>query len=72
MRNLKGRDFESTYTNHTYTLQEKLTLKTYESQDYFPSHSEVYKNWIKRQHLRSVSTASSNWLLQAVHAIFLS
>lgn len=45
----KGRDFESTYTNHKYTNDEKQTLRTYESQDYLPSHSEVFKNWIKRQ-----------------------
>ncbi|XP_067937986.1 chloride channel protein C-like [Watersipora subatra] len=45
----KGRDFESTFTNHKYTVEEKETLYTYESQDYLPSHSEVYKNWIKRQ-----------------------
>ncbi|KAF6020441.1 hypothetical protein EB796_021244 [Bugula neritina] len=45
----KGRDFESTFTNHKYTSEEKETLRTYESQDYLTSHSEVYKNWIKRQ-----------------------
>jgi len=45
----KGRDFESTFTNHKYTEEEKQTLTTYEGHDYLPSHSDVYKNWIKRQ-----------------------
>lgn len=44
-----GRDIESVYTNHKYTTEEKATLGTFESLDYLPSHSEVYKHWLKRQ-----------------------
>ncbi|XP_074645246.1 chloride channel protein D-like isoform X2 [Tubulanus polymorphus] len=45
----RGRDFESIYVNHKYTEKERETLGTYESLDYLPSHSEVYKHWLKRQ-----------------------
>lgn len=39
----KGREFESVYVNHKYTEEEKETLATYESVDYLPPHSLVYK-----------------------------
>lgn len=39
----KGREFESAYVNHKYTDQEKEQLATYESVDYLPPHSSVYK-----------------------------
>ncbi|XP_013403924.1 chloride channel protein C [Lingula anatina] len=45
----KGRDIESVYTTHKYTEEEKKTLATFESMDYLPSHSEVYKHWLRRQ-----------------------
>ncbi|XP_048583909.1 chloride channel protein D [Nematostella vectensis] len=45
----KGREFESVYVNHKYTDEEKEQLATYESVDYLPPHSSVYKNWLKRQ-----------------------
>ena len=34
---------------HKYTDQEKKALAAYESLDYLPSHSEIYKTWIRRQ-----------------------
>lgn len=52
---LQGRDFESAYVNHKYTKQERETLASFESLDYLPSHSVVYKHWIKRQPARSVN-----------------
>ncbi|XP_064641031.1 chloride channel protein C-like isoform X2 [Lineus longissimus] len=45
----KGRDFESRYVNHKYTQKERETLATFESLDYLPSHSEVYKQWLRTQ-----------------------
>ncbi|XP_028399217.1 chloride channel protein C-like [Dendronephthya gigantea] len=48
----KGREFESAYDNHKFTEKEKQQLATYDSLDYFPPHSVVYKNWIKRQPAR--------------------
>lgn len=39
----KGREFESVYVNHHYTEEEKEQLATYESVDYLPPHSSVYK-----------------------------
>ncbi|KAH3778781.1 H(+)/Cl(-) exchange transporter 6-like isoform X2 [Dreissena polymorpha] len=44
-----GRDYEPMNTTHVYTTQEKKTLASYESLDYLPSHSDIYKNWIKKQ-----------------------
>ena len=39
----KGREFESAYVNHKFTEEEKHQLATYDSLDYFPPHSVVYK-----------------------------
>ncbi|XP_052816934.1 chloride channel protein C-like isoform X2 [Mya arenaria] len=44
-----GRDFESMNTTHVYTDQERQTLAAYESLDYLPSHSDIYKTWLKKQ-----------------------
>ena len=48
----KGRDYESRYVNHSYTEQERSVLAGYESVDYLPPHSHVYKNWLKQQPAR--------------------
>ncbi|XP_074627638.1 chloride channel protein C-like [Acropora palmata] len=45
----KGREFESRYVNHHYTEEERQKLGTFESVDYLPPHSAVYKNWLKQQ-----------------------
>ena len=39
----KGREFESRYVNHHYTEEERQKLGTFESVDYLPPHSAVYK-----------------------------
>ena len=39
----KGREFESRYVNHHYTEEEREMLGTFESVDYLPPHSAVYK-----------------------------
>lgn len=39
----RGREFESAYVNHSFTEEEKKQLATYDSLDYFPPHSVVYK-----------------------------
>ena len=51
---VQGRDFESVYVNHRYTEQERETLSSFESLDYLPSHSMVYKQWIRQQPARWV------------------
>jgi len=48
----KGRDFESVNVNHRYTEDERKILAGYESVDYMPSHSKVYKQWLKTQPIR--------------------
>ncbi|KAK7115171.1 chloride channel protein C-like isoform X2 [Littorina saxatilis] len=44
-----GRDYEPVYVTHKYTTEERETLASFESLDYLPSHSQVYKHWMKRQ-----------------------
>ena len=39
----RGREFESAYVNHSYTEEEREQLATFESVDYLPPHSTVYK-----------------------------
>ena len=39
----KGREFESRYVNHHYTEEEREKLGKFESVDYLPPHSTVYK-----------------------------
>ena len=39
----KGREFESCYVNHHYTEEEREKLGKFESVDYLPPHSTVYK-----------------------------
>ncbi|XP_071490057.1 chloride channel protein C-like [Diadema antillarum] len=48
----KGRDRESRYDNHQYTPQERELLAAYESLDYLPPHSHVYRNWLRQQPAR--------------------
>lgn len=50
----KGRDYESRFVNHQYTAQEREILSAYESLDYLPPHSHVYKNWLKQQPARYI------------------
>ena len=47
----QGRDYEPVYVTHKYTEQEKETLTSYESCDYLPNHSQIYKHWLKRQQI---------------------
>ncbi|KAL8619446.1 hypothetical protein ACOMHN_011797 [Nucella lapillus] len=44
-----GRDYEPVYITHKYTAEERETLASFESLDYLPSHSQVYRHWVKRQ-----------------------
>ncbi|CAL1544815.1 unnamed protein product [Lymnaea stagnalis] len=57
----KGRDYEPVYVTHEYTEQEKDTLNTYESCDYLPNHSHIFKHWIKRQNISDLET--DRWVM---------
>ncbi|CAI9742196.1 channel C-like [Octopus vulgaris] len=59
-----GRDFQPADISHQYTEQEKRFLGTFTSLDYLPSHSNVYKNWLKRQ--RSSRYQVHRWLLMGI------
>ncbi|XP_013787955.2 chloride channel protein D-like, partial [Limulus polyphemus] len=48
----RGRDLESAYVNHKYTEKEREILARYESLDYLPPHSKVYRDWITKQPAR--------------------
>ncbi|CAL1547937.1 unnamed protein product, partial [Lymnaea stagnalis] len=43
----KGRDYEPVYVTHECTEQEKDTLNTYESCDYLPNHSHIFKTGLR-------------------------
>ena len=45
----QGRDYEPVYVTHKYTKEEQRTLSSFESVDYLPPHSEIYKQWLKNQ-----------------------
>ncbi|GFO14219.1 chloride channel protein [Plakobranchus ocellatus] len=60
----KGRDYEPIFITHQYTEQEKETLGSYESCDYLPSHSHIYKHWIKRQMISNIET--DRWVMMGL------
>ncbi|GFR93927.1 chloride channel protein [Elysia marginata] len=60
----KGRDYEPVFVTHKYTEQEKETLSSYESCDYLPSHSHIYKHWIKRQMISNIET--DRWVMMGL------
>ena len=35
--------------NHLYTDEEKQILQSYQSLEYLPPHSKVYRNWLQQQ-----------------------
>ncbi|RUS70485.1 hypothetical protein EGW08_021753 [Elysia chlorotica] len=60
----KGRDYEPVFVTHRYTEEEKETLSSYESCDYLPSHSHVYRHWIKRQMISNIET--DRWIMMGL------
>lgn len=38
--------------NHLYTDEEKQILQSYQSLEYLPPHSKVYRNWLQQQPAR--------------------
>lgn len=45
----KGRDIGGSHTNYEFTQQEQETLASYDSVDYLPSDSEVFRAWAMQQ-----------------------
>ena len=45
----KGRDYESTNVNHRFTEAEKAVMSEFDSLDFLPPDSKVYKTWVKSQ-----------------------
>ncbi|XP_065836634.1 chloride channel protein C-like [Oscarella lobularis] len=45
----RGRELESVYDNHRYTDEERHALAEFDSLDYLPPHSQVYKEWLRKQ-----------------------
>ena len=45
----KGREYESTFVNHRYTEKELRVLASYETLDYLPPDSVVYRRWLGTQ-----------------------
>ena len=42
----RGREYESIFVNHRYTKKELKVLASYESLDYLPPDSVVYRRWL--------------------------
>ncbi|XP_048253453.1 chloride channel protein C-like [Haliotis rufescens] len=59
-----GRDYEPVYVTHKYTEKEKETLASFESLDYLPSHSFVYKRWIRKQAIGRLEL--DRWLMMGM------
>ena len=38
--------------NHNYTEEERQVLNSYQSLEYMPPHSKVYRNWLQQQPAR--------------------
>lgn len=57
----KGRDYQPADVSHVYTKEERSTLGTYESQDYLPSYSLVYKAWLRQQKEKRLNLA--RWIM---------
>ena len=52
---VEGVYLKSTNRNHKYSVKDRESLASYESQDYLPPHSEVYTAWLAGQQ------ASNDW-----------
>jgi len=52
-----------TSVNHQYTSKERSILCSYDSQDYFPPHSEVYLEWLTKQ---PTGREWDRWLLMGI------
>ncbi|KAK3604540.1 hypothetical protein CHS0354_000361 [Potamilus streckersoni] len=60
----QGRDIESVNIPHKYTEKEKEALGAFESLDYLPSHSDIFKKWVKRQRVSSLNL--DVWFMMAL------
>ena len=49
---LKSAKFGLATVNHQYSDEEKQILHSYQSLDYMPPHSKVYRNWLQQQPAR--------------------
>ena len=45
----KGRDFENRHTNHVFSPVELKKMSTFESMNYLPQNSNVYRKWLSNQ-----------------------
>ncbi|EDV27121.1 uncharacterized protein TRIADDRAFT_54756 [Trichoplax adhaerens] len=58
-----GREFESTYTSHSYTKKEQEKLSEYESFDYLSPQSDSYQDWLRTA---SVQVEWDRWLMMGL------
>ncbi|XP_021349957.1 chloride channel protein C-like isoform X2 [Mizuhopecten yessoensis] len=65
----QGRDYEPLNITHKYTDEERKTLGTYDSHDYLPSNSEVYRKWLKLQGPSSYNLG--RWLIMGLIGFFV-
>ncbi len=61
-----GRDYESINVNHRYTPKEKRVLASYESVDYLPPDSKIYREWIQEQRVSGRKIDWDRWVVMAL------
>ncbi|XP_052825383.1 chloride channel protein D-like isoform X2 [Octopus bimaculoides] len=59
-----GRDYQPADVSHIYTDEEKDTLANYESQNYLPSHSLLYRRWLQAQKEKRFNTL--RWIVMGL------
>ena len=62
----KGRDFENRHTNHVFSPSELKTMSNYESMNYLPQNSKVYRKWLAAQNPGITENHWDKWILMGL------
>ena len=54
----KGRDYENRHTNHVFSPAELKTMSTFQSMNYLPQNSIIYRKWLQKQ---DASIGDNHW-----------
>jgi chloride channel 7 len=61
----KGRDFENLHTNHVFSSDELQIMSKYESMNYLPQNSKVYRKWLNKQNPSISENHWDKWVLMS-------
>lgn len=62
----KGRDYENRHTNHVFSPAELKTMSTYESMNYLPQNSVVYRKWLQQQDAKIGDNHWDKWFVMGL------